>query len=127
MLIFPFVPFLVRDQLGMDPSNPNLPLFSGLLAAAYLLGQFIGSPFYGGLSEHLGRRPVLLVCVCVSTAFLLAFGFSHSYWLSLTLRFLQGATAGALTVGKLYLSDISDATNEGRVSGTRTQKVCRRG
>ncbi|KAL3902361.1 MAG: hypothetical protein SGPRY_012097 [Prymnesium sp.] len=99
----------------MDPSNPNLPLFSGLLAAAYLLGQFIGSPFYGGLSEHLGRRPVLLVCVCVSTAFLLAFGFSHSYWLSLALRFLQGATAGALTVGKLYLSDISDATNEGRV------------
>ncbi|KAL1527651.1 hypothetical protein AB1Y20_009037 [Prymnesium parvum] len=115
MLIFPFVPFLVRDQLGIKASAPELPLFSGILAAAYLLGQFLGSPFYGGLSEYLGRRTVLLVCVAVNTSFLLAFGFSKSYWLSLGLRFLQGASAGALTVGKLYLSDISDASNEGRV------------
>ena len=112
MMIFPFVPFLVRDQLGLAASDPQIPLYSGLLAAAYLLGQFLCSPFFGGLSERLGRRPVLLVCVGVSTAFLMAFGFSHSYWLSTALRFLQGATAGALTVGKLYLSDVSDATNE---------------
>ena len=111
-LIFPFIPFLVRDQLSLAPDDPNVPLFSGILAAAYLFGQFVCSPFYGGLSERLGRRPVLLICVLISTAFLLMFGFSESYVLSLVLRLLQGCFAGALTVGKLYLSDVSDASNE---------------
>ena len=114
-LIFPFIPFLVRDQLGLPADHPNVPLYSGLLAAAYLFGQFVCSPFYGNLSERLGRRPVLLVCVIISTGFLIAFGFSTNYWLSVALRLLQGAFAGALTVGKLFLADVSDATNEGRV------------
>ena len=114
-LVFPFVPFLVRSQLQLQAEDPNVPLYSGLLAAAYLLGQFVCSPFYGGLSERLGRRPVLLTCVAISTCFLFAFGFSEVYWLSVGLRFMQGAFAGALTVGKLYLSDVSDSTNEGRV------------
>ena len=118
MLIFPFVPFLVRDQLSMAADDPQVPLFAGLLAAVYLvsaarshllmsslhapgapqshlvlrhahdsrrvlqLGQFACSPFYGGLSERFGRRPVLLTCVSVSTIFLMGFGFSRSYWLS---------------------------------------------
>ena len=114
-LIFPFIPFLVRDQLHLAADHPNVPLFSGLLAASYLFGQFACSPFYGALSERLGRRPVLLICVVISTIFLIAFGFSESYILSVVLRLLQGAFAGALTVGKLYLADISDATNEGKV------------
>ena len=114
-LIFPFIPFLVREQLSLSPSDANVPLFSGLLAAAYLFGQFICSPFYGGLSERHGRRPVLLVCVAISTVFLLGFGVSESYVLSMLLRLLQGVFAGALTVGKLYLADVSDASNEGRV------------
>ena len=66
-LIFPFIPFLVRDQLSLAADDPNVPLFSGMLAAAYLFGQFACSPFYGALSERLGRRPVLLVCVVIST------------------------------------------------------------
>jgi MFS family permease len=114
-LIFPFIPFLVRDQLALAADDPNVPLFSGLLAAAYLFGQFACSPFYGALSERLGRRPVLLVCVVISTIFLIAFGFSDSYMLSVGLRLMQGGFAGALTVGKLYLADVSDQTNEGKV------------
>ena len=90
------------------------PLFSDYWRT-YLFGQFACSPFYGALSERLGRRPVLLICVVISTIFLIAFGFSESYILSVVLRLLQGAFAGALTVGKLYLADISDATNEGKV------------
>ena len=114
-LIFPFIPFLVREQLALPADHPNVPLYAGVLAAAYLFGQFICSPFYGSLSERLGRRPVLLVCVIISTCFLLAFGFSSNYYLSVALRFLQGAFAGALTVGKLYLADVSDSSNEGRI------------
>jgi MFS family permease len=105
----------VRNQLQMEPDDPNVPLFSGLLAAAYLFGQFVCSPLYGALSERVGRRPVLLACVLISAVFLLGFGFSRSYLLSVVLRLMQGAFAGALTVGKLYLADVADASNEGRL------------
>ena len=37
MLIFPFVPFLVRDQLNMAGDDPKVPLYAGFLAAAYLV------------------------------------------------------------------------------------------
>ena len=76
-LIFPFIPFLVRDQLHLAADDATVPLYSGFLAAAYLFGQFVCSPFYGSLSERLGRRPVLLVCMAISTAFLLAVGLSN--------------------------------------------------
>ena len=112
---FGLAPTAASDQLGLAADDPQLPIYSGLLGAAYLLGQFLCSPFYGSLSERLGRRPVLLTCVAISTGFLMMFGFSGSYWLSIALRLLQGATAGALTVGKLYLSDVSDASNQGKV------------
>ena len=114
-LVFPFIPFLVRAQLSLPADHPHVPVYCGFLAAAYLFGQFICSPFYGGLSDRLGRRPVILGCVLASSCLLLAFGFSSSYVLSLCLRLLQGASAGALTVGKLYLADVTDPTNEGRV------------
>jgi len=115
MLVFPFVPFLVRSTLRLSLEDPNTPLMSGLMGAAFLLGQFFASPVYGPLSDRRGRRPVLLSCMAVSTAFLLAFGLAESYWFAMACRFLQGLSAGALTVGKLYLVDISDATNEARI------------
>ena len=40
----------------------------GVLLCLYPLGQLIGSPILGSLSDRFGRRPILLVSLAVTTA-----------------------------------------------------------
>lgn len=55
-LIFPILPFLV-ERFNFDALSLTL-LFSAFAAA-----QFIAAPLLGALSDHWGRRPVLLICI----------------------------------------------------------------
>ena len=43
------------------PSYHVIALFGGVLGALYSLLQFLCAPFWGSLSDRIGRRPVLLV------------------------------------------------------------------
>lgn len=66
----------VFTPLLLHPDNPMLPpatpagarsLILGGLLALYPLGQFFSSPVLGGLSDRLGRRPVLLASLSITT------------------------------------------------------------
>jgi MFS transporter, DHA1 family, tetracycline resistance protein len=64
-IISPVIPFVVQPYL----SNPNLlALVVGLLTSAYAICQFIAAPGLGALSDHYGRRPLLLICLLGSVA-----------------------------------------------------------
>src|SRR3954467_15575688 len=75
----------------------------GVLGASYSIMQFFFSPFWGRLSDRIGRRPILLMSLAGST--LSYFGFalatlSHSYWLLLFTRALQGTFAANLSAAQ---------------------------
>ena len=40
----------------------------GILLCLYPLGQFAGSPVFGALSDRFGRKPVLMISLCFTTA-----------------------------------------------------------
>jgi MFS transporter, DHA1 family, tetracycline resistance protein len=70
-IISPVIPLLVQPYLG----NPNLlALAVGLLTSTYAICQFVVAPGLGVLSDHYGRRPVLLVCLLGSVVGYLLFG-----------------------------------------------------
>lgn len=50
----------------------------GLLMASFSLMQFFFAPVWGGLSDRIGRRPVLLVGLAGSVVFYALFGFAAS-------------------------------------------------
>ncbi|KAJ1625938.1 major facilitator superfamily domain-containing protein [Pavlovales sp. CCMP2436] len=56
-LVIPLLPTFTR-MLGGDAR------FTGMLQSAYGLSQVIGASFFGGLSDRIGRRPVLQVSTC---------------------------------------------------------------
>jgi ferrochelatase len=88
-IIFPMFPAMAKYYLSVDKDNfflsgmmnligniqslsttadgsPNMStvvLFGGLLGALYSLIQFIAAPLWGGISDRIGRRPVLLISV----------------------------------------------------------------
>ena len=86
-IIIPFLTYLVQD-LAEGQDTVSVGLWVGLLMTAYSAAQFLFSPFWGTLSDRIGRRPVLMIGLVGNTVFFLAFGFSKTLLFALAMRFL---------------------------------------
>ena len=70
LMIATFTPMILRNDNGMLPVNSSLTersLVLGVLLALYPLGQFLGSPVLGALSDRYGRRPILIASLTSTT------------------------------------------------------------
>ena len=84
------------DLIGFGIVLPLLPSYAaafqvgdtgvGLLVASFSLMQFLLAPWWGRLSDRVGRRPVLLVGLAGSAISYLVFGLAGSFWLLLVSR-----------------------------------------
>lgn len=123
LLVIFFTVFL--DLLGFGLVLPLLPHFAtiydaskaeiGLLMATYSLFQFVFAPIWGGLSDRVGRRPVLLLSIAGSTLSYLVFAFAPSMlWLFIS-RAVAGTMAANLATAQAYVADVTTA--EDRTKG----------
>ncbi|KAJ3213648.1 hypothetical protein HK099_007263 [Clydaea vesicula] len=88
--------------------------YSGYLLSSFMFGQLLFSFFWGKLSDIIGRRPVLLSGLILTSFTCLAFGFSSSYKMAIIVRFITGSVNGIMGVSKTYLAEICDETNQGK-------------
>ena len=110
-VILPFVPFMVEGFLR-GPEH-DIGYYSGLLGAAYQLGQLC-FPFWGAISDRVSRRPVMLGCLSASCVWLLLFGLAPSLTFAVVCRFAHGLCGGNVVVAKAMMADITDRSNETR-------------
>jgi predicted MFS family arabinose efflux permease len=70
LMITLFVPMLMGTNgfLAADAATGQRSLALGVLLAIYPLGQFLGSPVLGALSDRYGRKPILTVSLGVAVA-----------------------------------------------------------
>lgn len=87
-----------------------------LLNSLYLVGYAIGPLIFGPLSEHVGRRPVLIGTHLGYTMFTMACALSPTYWVLILFRLLCGIVAAApnAVIGGLYADIYDDRTKRGR-------------
>ena len=91
-----------------------------MLLTLYPLGQFIGSPVLGGLSDQYGRKPVLLgsLAAAVVCYGLIAWALAaNSLWLLMIACFVGGLFEANVAVTQSALADVSDDTDRGRLFG----------
>jgi len=118
-IIIPVVPQLLQHLLHItdrsDISSISKPAM--YLTFIYAAMQFVFAPILGSLSDHYGRRPILLFSL---------FGFGLDYiflafaptvgWLFIG-RMISGITGASITTAAAYMADISDDTNRAKNFG----------
>ena len=93
-LVFPFIPFFVKD-LGVK-SDSDAALWTGVLATATGAMLFISSPLWGSLADRFGRKNMLLRAYAGATVTITAQAIVQNVWQLLALRALQGAFVGTI-------------------------------
>lgn len=105
------------DLLGFGILIPQLGLYGaqfgaspqtiGWLLSIYSVMQFLFAPFWGKLSDRVGRRPVLLWSVLGTAISYYIFAFSDSVeWLFIS-RVFAGITGANIGVAQAYISDVT--------------------
>ncbi len=103
------------DQPG-EGSGHYLPvLFGGFLGALYAFLQFLSAPWWGRLSDRVGRRTILLFTVGGTALSYALWFFSGSFLLFIVARLLGGLMAGNLSVASAAIADVTPP--EGRAKG----------
>lgn len=98
------------------------PAVAGILAATYSTMGFLFSPFWGRLSDRIGRRPVLLYSIFGTAVGYVIFAFSsfvpHFALAMLFLaRIVDGVTSGNISTAQAYLSDITPPEQRAKTFG----------
>ena len=117
------------DVTGFGMIIPLLPFYAetfqagstalGILVASFAVMQFIFSPILGRISDNVGRRPVLLLSILISSVSFTLFTIANSFLMLLLSRIIAGM-ATETAVAQAYISDITSkkerATGIGRVA-----------
>lgn len=107
----PLLPLFVRE-FGVTPAIASLALSCSTISLA------VGMLIAGTLSETLGRRPVIITALFMTSLLAIATLFSHSFQSLLLLRLLQGiALAGVPSVAMAYLGEEMDVNSIGSAMG----------
>ena len=105
-IVIPFLTYLVED-LAADQNITAIGIWVGLLMTSYSAAQFLFSPIWGGLSDRIGRRPVLMIGLVGNTVFFTMFGLANTLMMALAARFLAGVFNGNIAVARAYIGDVS--------------------
>ncbi|KAK4041930.1 hypothetical protein C8A01DRAFT_34041 [Parachaetomium inaequale] len=102
--IFPYAWALIkRFQVG---DEDDASFYAGLLISAFSLAEALMGMYWGGLSDRVGRKPVLLLG-CVGTMFsMVMVGFAENLWVALIGRALGGLLNGNIGVIQTMVGEL---------------------
>ena len=90
-VVIPLLPFY-GEHFGASPFAVTM------LLATYSGLQFVSAPLWGRLSDHIGRRPVVLISLTTSALAYFWLAHADALWMLFAARALQGISAGNISV-----------------------------
>ena len=122
------------DLVGFGIVVPLVPVYSrhfgadgfliGVIIASFSAMQFLFSPFWGRLSDRIGRRPVLLISTAGAALSYSLFAYSATIadqttaiWVMILARSFAGICGGNITVAQAYIADITPPDQRSKKMG----------
>lgn len=108
--VIPLLPFQVKALGG-----------GGFEAAAifsvFSAFSFLSAPFWGRLSDRIGRKPVMLLSVGATIIAYIWLAHADELWELFASRALAGLTAGWMATSNAYVADVTSAENRAKGMG----------
>ncbi len=109
--LIPVLPYAVIDEAGASETVMTV------LLASFALAMFIGAPILGRLSDHIGRRRVLIVSILFSIIGHTWFALSVDITSMFCARILTGFASGSIGVIQAVIADTTSPENRARSMG----------
>ncbi len=114
-VIIPVFAQLVKAFLHGSVSQAGL--WMGVFGAGWGLAQFIFSPIQGGLSDSIGRRPVVLASNFGTGVDFLLMALAPNLWWLFAGRVISGITSASISTAYAYMSDVTPPEQRAKVFG----------
>jgi multidrug resistance protein len=115
------------DMIGFGMVLPLLPFYAvqfgaadwmvGPLVASFSVAQLLTAPFWGKISDHYGRRPLILIGLAFSALSYALFGLAVTVAVLFISRIVQGASGGTIAVAQAYVADTTPPQRRAQVLG----------
>ena len=104
-IIIPVLPKLVEDFMGGD--TPRAAVIYGAFGTVWALMQFLCSPVIGVISDHVGRRRVILLsCLGLGLDYVFMAVAPTLGWLFVG-RVISGITSSTIATAFAYIADVT--------------------
>ena len=93
MSIFPYIYYMIKS-FKISDDDKQIAVYAGMVTSAFALAEFSTSVVWGKLSDHVGRKPILLTGLAGTGLSMLLFGFAPNLPIALAARALGGLLNG---------------------------------
>ncbi|TFK62044.1 MFS general substrate transporter [Pluteus cervinus] len=109
--ILPYINQLVGslDITGGDPKK--IGYYAGLIESLFFATEALCVLQWSRLSDHVGRKPVLLIGLAGTAISMIFFGLSQTFWGLVLSRCLCGLLNGNIGVMKSVMGELTDSSN----------------
>jgi MFS transporter, DHA1 family, tetracycline resistance protein len=104
-MIVPVLPKLVEDFVHGDTARAAYIV--GVFGTVWALMQFVFSPVLGALSDHYGRRPVVLLSNFGLGLDYIVMALAPTVWWLFVGRVISGVTSASFSTASAYIADVT--------------------
>ncbi len=120
---------IALDLLGFGMVLPLMPMYAtdprfnaspteiGWLMAVFSIMQFLFAPFWGQLSDRIGRRPVLIIGLFGSALSYLVYGLAQTLPTLFIARIAAGIMGANIAAAQAAMADLSPREGRARAMG----------
>ncbi|KAI0752769.1 MFS general substrate transporter [Daedaleopsis nitida] len=109
--IYPFINQLISEFGITGGDEKKVGYYAGLIESIFFATEALFVFQWSRLSDHIGRKPVLLIGFAGMSVSMVCFGLSRTFWGLVASRSLVGALNGNVGVMKSMIGELTDETN----------------
>ncbi len=125
--LIPILAITAVDVLGFTILIPLLPFYAekygatpfvvGAIYATVALFSLVSSPFWGAISDKIGRKGVLLVSQIAAFIAFVLLGIGGSLTIIFIARAIEGVGGGTIGVTQAYVADVTEPKDRAKAFG----------